>query len=75
MPTVSHYLQSRCPTLKFKCDHCSDVTKCGICFENNILDSLLVDLKISESQTKKRVSFEPLESSEHAASSRKTLHG
>jgi hypothetical protein len=73
MTTVSHYLQSRCPTLKFKCEHCSDVTKCGICFENNILDSLLLDLKISESQTKKRVSFEPIEYSKNATSSRKTL--
>lgn len=54
MTTVSTYLHSRYPALAFKCEHCSDVSKCGICFENNILDSLLLQLKISESQTKKR---------------------
>lgn len=72
MTTVSHYLQSRHPTLKFRCEHISDVTKCGICFENNILDSLLVDLKISDSQSKKRVSFEPIDC-DHAPSAHKTF--
>jgi hypothetical protein len=70
MTTVSAYLQSKHPSLHFKCDHCSDVSKCAICFENNILDSLLLQLKISESQSKKRVSFDSIED---ASASRKTF--
>lgn len=73
MTTVSHYLQSKYPSLPFKCEHSNNVSKCAICFENNILDSLLLELKISESQTKKRVCFLDSDSNDHATSSRKIV--